>query len=70
MPSTGTQCNWRATNLLRPLIHERVRDNPRAVSSHTLAAKVLASLMDNLRAAGMQGRGGAVVTTLTAKGSA
>jgi hypothetical protein len=48
----------------------RIMDNPKA--SQPAAAKVLASVMDKLRTAGAQGRGGrlAVVRTLTAKGSA
>lgn len=50
----------------------RILDNPRAMSSQPAPAKVLASLMDKLRTAGVQGRGGrlAVVRTLTAKGNA
>jgi hypothetical protein len=50
----------------------RVLDNPRAVSSHPAAAKVLASLLDKLRAASARGRRGglALVRTMTEKDGA
>jgi hypothetical protein len=45
----------------------RILDNPRAVSSQPSAAKVLAAVLDKLRSASAQNRGGrlAVVRTLT-----
>jgi hypothetical protein len=50
----------------------RVLDNPRAISSHASAAKVLATLLDKLRAASARGRRGglAVVRTMTEKDGA
>jgi hypothetical protein len=50
----------------------RVLDNPPAISSHASAAKVLATLLDKLRAASARGRRGglAMVRTMTDKGGA
>jgi hypothetical protein len=50
----------------------RVMDNPRAVSSHPPAAKVLAGLLDALHKGSAQGRRGslAVVKSMTEKGGA
>ena len=50
----------------------RILDNPKAVSSHPPAAKVLASLLDKLRSAPAQRRraGLELVRTMTEKGGA
>jgi hypothetical protein len=49
----------------------RVLDNPRAVSQHPAAAKVLAALLEKLRSASARGRRGnlALVRTLIEKGA-
>lgn len=48
-----------------------VLDNPRAVSSHAAAARVLARLLDELRKGAGRGRGGLkVVRAMTDKGGA